>query len=255
MGDPARATLAALVRSEAVMLRTMRAGVRLRVDATAGQLARVRPGDTAGAIRIVQAALPGLTAAVSSAVADGRREAKRVALERLDAELRKVTGPLGVVLGDSPEDLAEAELAGSAYAVAWGAAAVAMVWRWQDTSAPSAAAIPGDAADRNDHRLRRIAATENAKAFQDAREEGTDWVAEQHGEATWFPGMFKQWDATLDRGTCGVCRDLDGQIRPFGFDFEGGQEPGYVHPMCRCVEAVVFVPLRAGGEGQAPEED
>lgn len=210
-------------------------------------------------MRIVRESLPMIGAAVSEAVRSSRIGSKAASAVRLQAEWHAVhmalddagyevpanMPPLPVA---SPEDETEAELAAQSYASAWGTAMMAAIWRWSESTTGS---LPSAGAETNkalDFRLRRIATTETAKAFADARDDGMGWVAEQHRNAAWFPLLLKTWDATLDRKVCPTCSTLDGATRPWGVPFPGGAEPGYVHANCRCIPVTLLLPMPARGD-------
>ena len=55
---------------------------------------------------------------------------------------------------------------------------------------------------------------------------------------------MKHWEGILDRRICEVCKAHDGEIVPVGMKFDGGDEPGFVHVLCRCQDALVFLPAR-----------
>ncbi len=80
-------------------------------------------------------------------------------------------------------------------------------------------------------RLELIAATESSKAFNEGRNEA---VNRYSGSI----GLFKVWDATMDRGTCSFCSSSGGKTIPISQKFSFG-EPGSVHPMCRCTYIVI----------------
>jgi SPP1 gp7 family putative phage head morphogenesis protein len=84
-----------------------------------------------------------------------------------------------------------------------------------------------------DYRLRRIAATETARAFNDER------LAETRAHHEPRAGVFKVWSAVLDRRTCAYCFDRDG--RTFELEAKVGESPP-VHVCCRCVWEFVWVP-------------
>lgn len=115
-------------------------------------------------------------------------------------------------------DRTAAHLAAASYAAAWGAGAMASA-----VGAPAEALRPERLSPML-HRLRRIAATETARVFNDARDR---------------PGTFRVWSAVLDRVTCAFCWSRDGQVVAPGEAFEG-RPPA--HPYCRCTVEVLSVP-------------
>lgn len=85
------------------------------------------------------------------------------------------------------------------------------------------------AAKANAYRLDRIAATENATAFNDARSETIRASAKAAGIK-----LYEVWDATLDKRTCPECSSRDGTVADERGEFAGGARPGWVHVGCRC---------------------
>lgn len=84
--------------------------------------------------------------------------------------------------------------------------------------------------------LDKIAATENAQAFNEARREEVRRATS--GEVAL---LMRTWDATLDSRVCADCEGLDGTSIPFDGAYPGGLDPGDVHPNCRCIETISTV--------------
>lgn len=81
------------------------------------------------------------------------------------------------------------------------------------------------------YRLETIAATESSSSYN----EGRDIAAELYnGDKT----LLKVWDSSMDRGTCGVCADADGETVAITDSFANGN-PGDVHPNCRCTYSII----------------
>lgn len=160
--------------------------------------------------------------------------------------------------GDAAEDRVIAASLGESYATAWAAAMVSTILAWsrarREGEQTSLAATSASTLERNDHRLRRIAATETARAYNDEHDEAlralvapTDETMRLETERVGImSGLFNRWDATLDRRTCRVCRDHDGEVVPIGMPFRAGDRPGDVHVFCRCIETLIFLPGRIG---------
>jgi SPP1 gp7 family putative phage head morphogenesis protein len=126
-----------------------------------------------------------------------------------------------VLLGVAREaDLTAAHLAAASYASAWGAAAMS-----QALDAPDTPQRPEVWTKAQDHRLRRIAATETARVVSDERN---------------VPGTYRVWSAILDRATCAYCWSQDGKIAAPGERFI---ETPPVHPFCRCQCLPLDIPL------------
>lgn len=81
-------------------------------------------------------------------------------------------------------------------------------------------------------------------AWSDERERALRATATQQKEADIVPVVGKLWDARLD--ACPRCHDLDGTIRPIGFDFPNGLIPGKAHVGCLCHGPIIFAPFVAG---------
>lgn len=99
------------------------------------------------------------------------------------------------------------------------------------------------AANDNRPRVARNVATEVSRAFSEERER----VLVHNYRQPAFAGvaLVKAWNSTIDRGTCGRCKDLDGTEVRLDEDFPGGVLPGF-HAMCRC-----FIEIRERTERRA----
>lgn len=86
--------------------------------------------------------------------------------------------------------------------------------------------------------LDRIAATETADAFNYERKRALRPIREVAGGFV----LAQWWDASGDRRTCPICESADGAIIPPGASFKWG-DPGRVHPNCRCMVAILPVPI------------
>lgn len=167
--------------------------------------------------------------------ASRREAAKSFQVEALAAGLPSLTLRLR---DDGALDRSRASSAAKAFAARWLALGVAHLG--QDGAQPLRA--PSVAQEGSQARLEVTARTEPAQAFGDER----DGLSDDYAEESRRRGLvipLKVWDATLDRKTCRVCRELDGTIRPFGVDFPGGEVPGSPHPGCRCIEGILVLPV------------
>ncbi len=86
---------------------------------------------------------------------------------------------------------------------------------------------PTEATRKFSYRLRRIATTDSAKAYNEARTETFKRVPRKRVR------LLRVWDSELDKQTCDVCAHADGTIVGVNQRFPLG-EPGGLHPNCRC---------------------
>lgn len=253
---------AALVRQERLALSSLRAAVKAATGPALLALSRLptaEPRATADAgIALLRAAVPRLAKGFAAALAKRRADTKGAAVGRMADEWRAVRAAVrargyadpgaltAVGAALTHTDHAAVESTAGSYAAAWQSATADALWTW--AAAPEDGQGPADAAaaaeDAQDYRVRRIATTDTAQAYADARDEAGHAAARRHADAVWLPAILKRWDATLDRRVCPRCRALDGTLRPIGVDFAGGRDPGHVHPGCRCDSHLVFIPLR-----------
>lgn len=135
------------------------------------------------ALGSMAAAAPLLRAYLSGAIASGRQDARGAARDRLRAELELAERDLLVEPFEAPprddasEDIGHAEAATDSYVSAWRGAVLAAVARSVATPETPIAKDVRDAVAMQDYRLRRIAATENAKAYNDEAAFGASWLA------------------------------------------------------------------------------
>jgi SPP1 gp7 family putative phage head morphogenesis protein len=219
-----RRTARTLLRAERHVLATLRQAVSRAIAPSVLLLARERL-TRADAMVAVRRAGPELRAHVERAVLEGRAHARTAAR----GTLPDGTLPPPPV---TDEDAAAAHASSSSYAAAWTTTAMLGVLTWADTGeggSPVRALSPS----AQDYRLRAIAATESARAFNDERIR----AVRQSDART--PGVFKVWSAVLDRRTCTDCFGRDGETIPLVSSF--GTTPP-VHVNCRCTIGFVFVP-------------
>lgn len=248
---------------QAAMLRAERDTPRALREATEAALQRLQQAgenarDPVAARRYLLAAggavADQLRSELQSAVRQGRHAAREAAYQRLVAEFAAAAKELRFdppslpVMGRAPEDDALSESAAEALVAPWRAAVTVAVVRWEGTT-PLGRDLRA-ASSAQAHRLERTAATEIPQAYNAAHDEGAGWVAEQHQEARWLPLLVKRWDATLDRRACERCRAMDGRYTVIGTRFKDRLLPGFIHPRCRCVEAIIPLPLRLRGEAE-----
>jgi len=159
----------------------------------------------------------------------------------------------------------------TAYAVAEGAAvdglrarqaSTGMVKRWLDVTAAeittwrrknevvgALTARLAKVVEHVDGSVRRHAVSQAHDAFAD--EKHGFWKAAVDAEeydpddpGAWPNVMFDVWTAVLDRKTCPVCMEADGQMVPVGRPFPSYGRP-QIHPHCRCETVTIIVPEAA----------
>lgn len=245
----------ALVRAEAKALGTMRASAKAVHSHVVAQLATAP--NHIHAIGAVRSARSHIARAVSNSVFQARSNARDAAQVRLAAELEQLHKELHrlgierpdliVQRSDGAEDSAIAVMLGESYGSAWAAAMLVVILRWERQDKASRGSLPGQARvvlEQIDFRIRRIAATETARAFNNEHDEGVGYVAAQHKGSRWIAGLFKRWDAMFDRRVCATCRGHDGELALVGTSFTHDDRPAEVHAICRCLDSLVFLPLR-----------
>lgn len=160
-----------------------------------------------------------------------RRAARAKGAERLHAEMRAqgVALPEVQVAASHDADLALAMQTATHYADALAKDATAADQRRVRVLTP---------------RIDTIAAADSASAFNDERTQVEKAVAKDPRAVRILPIAIKSWSARLEsKTTCRVCRDMHGQVRSWGFDFESDREPGKVHPRCRCFSRYLLAPV------------
>jgi hypothetical protein len=216
-----RRTLRALVRAEKRALAHLRRAVAAVLD---GAHASFDPADARRALATIRRTAPRLAHSLEQAIVAIRESARADARGTILREIGSaIVHPLD---GRLEHDVTAAHTAATSYASAWGARASATVLH----ESPPEGVHPFRTSAR-DARLERIAATENASAFNDERRR---MMASLDGDA-----RFKVWSAVLDRVTCRYCFGKDGEVRRIAEGF-GATPP--VHPNCRCVIEVVPIP-------------
>lgn len=192
------------------------------------------------ALLVAQSMVEAVRRALREQIATVRADARAAGSDRLRRELAMATGePIDVASSLSPIDSARADVASQSLSAALASGllvAVQRTSRGADLRREVALAF-----DALGPRIARTVATENATAFGAARDEGMGWVAETRADRAWVPLLYKRWDATLDRKTCKVCKDLDGDVKFIGASWD--PRPGEVHPHCRCFAALAMLPV------------
>ena len=215
----------------------------LDIEAKAHNALRATAGDR-GHYSDPVAASRELSARIAPVVQAARQAARRVAAQRMQAEvdaLHRDGGPqvhLPRIATPGAADLIAAERASRMY----GDALLRQAQRLLDDADRVSAA---ELSRGTDGALIDIANTEVPHAFNDERRRIERATKERYEGTSWYPLMAKMYDATLDRRTCPRCKALDGKWRPLGIDFAGkAQAP--MHARCRCVVVLIISPLFLG---------
>lgn len=194
--------------------------------------------------------------ALRGALIAARKLARLAGRERLVAELAAINAGIELTRTVAPQtlasDFARADVVSNSFAQRWYKkassleAAPKIVFEEEDeledadeeeaTSPESPIALATAAVLGS---IERIAATENAHAFNAER----DVAAQELLAATTTRDKgewMKVWDALLDARTCPICRSADGTIVSLHESFPLGM-PGGVHPFCRCDWSLILV--------------
>ncbi len=111
----------------------------------------------------------------------------------------------------TPSDIVSAHIAAGSFANLWASAALAN--------------LPMNIDDR----ITKIITTETSRSFSDVVREASS----EHK-------LVRRWNSILDEKVCKKCASMDGLITQPGMPFEGGIEPGWVHPRCRCYSDLIL---------------
>lgn len=115
--------------------------------------------------------------------------------------------------------------------------------------APPPRTVAKKVAKAEAYRTNMVAATEVSRAFNEEREDAFQVLAEEvDPKAEEQP--WREWDATLDKRTCEICDRADGSMVRVGSKFRAGT-PGKVHPNCRCLEQLVWMPRGFRGKDRS----
>ncbi len=158
--------------------------------------------------------------ALRTEVGSAQSAARHAGRRRLSIEFGELLPPAA---DTGIADDAFAEVVAQALASAWGQAGLQLFSQGDVRITQTQVRELVDAVDA---RLRRAAATEVARAFNDERERHAGRLFNR-------PGAFKIWSAILDGRTCSTCFAADGETTEVSKPFKAGVPPA--HPNCRCV--------------------
>ena len=228
------AALVGIIEMEADTIEKLRQAVYDIAEHVAGLLA-VNTADKQTAVDGIRAAAVEMKGEVEKIIVDAKHQAADLAVDRVIIEARLVgleLDPSDINREDDDFEL-RADAVARSYSAAWMFAALALlVGRGKPDLKKALRAT--------DDRLKAIVDTEITNAYSTVASAAFDALAELEAGA----GLMKRWDAFRDRKTCMICRDHDGEEVPVGESFSNGDEPGNVHPRCRCIPTLVRVSAR-----------
>ena len=243
-----RVTAGTLLRSERATLRDLRSQVHAGIDHAVADVRREQHASgrrKAAVLALLLFASRSMATNAARAIRDGRRRARIAGAARLRLELGlaglAVGGGLLLAHEHRPEDAHHAQTSGESLATQWLSLATVAVGRALRRDEDVTSAID-ETRRAMEHRAARTAGTETAQAFNDERSVGLADAIERDAEfaaAIEAAGFVRYWDAILDRRTCQVCRNHDGETAPIGASFSDDDEPGDVHVLCRCIAMIV----------------
>lgn len=201
------------------------------------------------AIAAVAAAASTLRSQAAQAATRARTGGRDLATARIAAEVATIGAMLGEKIqappqSDAHEDAVFGAAAGDAIAAAFRAATLAAILKDREATAAQAAGAVQAAIKPLDAKARRTAATETSRSFNAEHGLATAAMAAAATSAAWLALTARRWDATLDRLVCLACKTHDGELAAVGSKFKRGEEPGDVHPSCRCVSTLILLPMR-----------
>jgi hypothetical protein len=169
------------------------------------------------------------------AIVAGRQSARQAGIRRLNAELRTAgvdaihtVRPMlaARALARSQIDQVRAQLAAESLATQWRGLATRLVYRDEGLAKTLEQMRPA---------IARVATSEAAEAYNDEHHAALQ-DAVRYGVLD-AEDLVREWSAEID--SCEHCWPLDGVQVGINDEFPGGEEPGSVHPRCRCTEILV----------------
>lgn len=177
-----------------------------------------------------------LQAIVARATLLGSADAYRAGMNTGGADVGRLNHAANTkLLTTSPEvPLVEletrAEIAAANYAEAWLASFRArddILRKYGERT------VARQATEEQAYRVSRIAATETPAAFNEAR---LETVRASLGDSEL--DVIRIW--RCDAGPCDICASYEGDIADVNGSYSSGEEPGSVHPHCRCSEDIAL---------------
>tara|TARA_R100001163_G_scaffold64672_1_gene59474 strand:- start:57 stop:698 length:642 start_codon:yes stop_codon:yes gene_type:complete len=182
---------------------------------------------------------------LSQAIYAGRSLARSKGHDSIKKELELIAefapplgGELKRIRGAPALDMQRANYVASRFSDYWAESALKAV---ADGKSASSAAV--EANKKQEFRVKMVAVTEAANAWNDERQSEIVQLAQEEPLEHALSGLavFNEWDAAADRRTCDVCESQHGKIRPIGISFGVGDPP--THPNCRCGLMLVVLPV------------
>jgi hypothetical protein len=231
-----RAEARALMAVEARTLVASKRTIKVVADAAAIEIASRDDRRHAEILAILLLASRTMRRRLAVTLVDGRHRARMTAIGRLRSEL--TLAGIGFAIGHAiaprkDVDSAHADTAAASYASAWASAAVFLASE-AERAGKSAAGAVSKAVEAKASALDRIVATEIPRTYNDQHRADAAELALKHPDL--FADVVERWDAMLD--ACERCWSHDGETTPIGDSFSGGDEPGYMHPRCRCLRTL-----------------
>ena len=243
----ARLAAGTLLTRQAAADRAIRRAANASIDDAAAKTKKKERATAA--LLLLLRAKKAFTTAVGTVIYEHRQAAREAARSRLYAELRgagiDVKGHQWVSRARNQDDVESADRAAASLAVQWNVMATGALLG-ADAKEQDAAAAIRSTRQAIAVRVRRTAETEVATAYSNEHREAlTDLV--EH-DRSFRDGELadriedrtaREWSALID--ACERCWPLDGVRVGIGEPFPGGEEPGEVHPRCRCIELLVRI--------------
>jgi hypothetical protein len=247
-GALARKSVGTLIHQQRNASRDLRDTFGEQVDKVAAKAdSRRKEQRDAVVLALLLASSKRMAPDLSETIYDSRQAARAAARSRLSVELRtlgiSLAGYQWVVSNRRDEDRGYADHVADSLLAQWRGLAMGAVLGAARKERTAAQAIrSADSIMRP--RLDRAAQSEVARAYSDEHAEAVRDVIEH--DRTFRDGeladaieqsVMRQWSAMAD--ACARCWPLDGVTVGVNESFPGGEEPGYVHPHCQCIEILV----------------
>jgi hypothetical protein len=232
-----RVSLGTLLLSERRTTKAVRATVKDASDRLVGETVNHhRLRDTA-AIMLILSASKRLATDIETALHAAKAAAWEAGARRLEAELRAAGAWEAAkrvrTTYSAAKDIQAATTAESV-ALVWRQRAIYAVQKAIREDAEVASALRGLAASVESN-VSRAAATESAQAYDLGHVDGASDLGEFQNVV-----ILDRWEAMLD--ACPKCRSMNGDLVLVGEPFESGEEPGFIHPNCRCARTTITLP-------------